>query len=202
MMICTIPNNKKRGDFIQSTGKKTSPIIPHLTLPGKSPFSGIPPRSYLEKGTAYAILEDDILPPKSKTMNEPIIVVDKLRIIYNQGKSNESRALEETSLTVYPHEYVIIFGPSGCGKSTLLYSLSGLQSATYGSVSVKGKTIAQMNEKEELELHPLLAFTPTSLQKPQENQCQNDDMHDSQQQKKRRFHTIPQGRKPPPSYRI
>ena len=86
-------------------------------------------------------------------MSEPIIIVDKLRIIYNQGKSNESRALEETSLTVYPHEYVIIFGPSGCGKSTLLYSLSGLQSATYGSVSVKGKLIAQMDEKEELELH-------------------------------------------------
>ena len=37
---------------------------------------------------------------------------------------------------------------------------------------------------------PLSAFTPASLQKPQENQCQNDDMHDSQQQKKRRFHTI------------
>lgn len=86
-------------------------------------------------------------------MSEPIIVVDKLRIIYNQGKSNEMRALEETSVVVYPHEYVIIFGPSGCGKSTLLYSLSGLQRATYGSVSVKGKVIAQMTEKEDLELH-------------------------------------------------
>ena len=53
-------------------------------------------------------------------MSEPIIVVDKLRIIYNQGKSNEMRALEETSVSIYPHEYVIIFGPSGCGKSTLL----------------------------------------------------------------------------------
>ncbi|MBP5993491.1 MAG: ABC transporter ATP-binding protein [Candidatus Moranbacteria bacterium] len=86
-------------------------------------------------------------------MSEPIIVVDKLRIIYNQGKSNEMRALEETSVSIYPHEYVIIFGPSGCGKSTLLYSLSGLQSATYGSVSVKNKVIAQMTEKEDLELH-------------------------------------------------
>ncbi len=86
-------------------------------------------------------------------MSEPIIVVDKLRVIYNQGKSNETRSLEETSLAIYPHEYVIIFGPSGCGKSTLLYSLSGLQSATYGSASVKGKIIADMTEQEELELH-------------------------------------------------
>ena len=61
---------------------------------------------------------------------EPIIRVDKLRIIYNQGKSNEMRALEETTLEIYDHEYVIIFGPSGCGKSTLLYSISGLQAST------------------------------------------------------------------------
>ncbi|MEP7162350.1 MAG: ABC transporter ATP-binding protein [Candidatus Moraniibacteriota bacterium] len=84
---------------------------------------------------------------------EPLIVVDKLRILYNQGKSNETRALEETNLSIYPHEYVIIFGPSGCGKSTLLYSISGLQSATYGDVYIKGKSISKMTQKEELELH-------------------------------------------------
>ncbi len=86
-------------------------------------------------------------------MNEPIIVVDKLRIIYNQGKSNETRALEETNLKIYPQEYVIIFGPSGCGKSTLLYSISGLQSPTYGDVLIQGTSIAKMTRKEELELH-------------------------------------------------
>ena len=89
-------------------------------------------------------------------MNDPIIVVDKLRIIYNQGKSNETRALEETNLTIYPQEYVIIFGPSGCGKSTLLYSISGLQSPTYGDVLIQGTSIAKMTRAEELELHHLL----------------------------------------------
>lgn len=84
---------------------------------------------------------------------EPLIVIDKLRIIYNQGKSNETRALEETNIAIYPHEYVIIFGPSGCGKSTLLYSISGLQRATYGEVRIKGKAISKMNEVEELEMH-------------------------------------------------
>lgn len=86
-------------------------------------------------------------------MSNPIIVVDKLRIIYNQGKSNETRALEETNLTIYPQEYVIIFGPSGCGKSTLLYSISGLQSPTYGDVLISGTSIAKMTRAEELELH-------------------------------------------------
>lgn len=86
-------------------------------------------------------------------MSDPIIVVDKLRVIYNQGKSNETRALEETDLAIYPHEYVIIYGPSGCGKSTLLYSISGLQSPTYGDVFVKGTAISKMTREEELELH-------------------------------------------------
>lgn len=86
-------------------------------------------------------------------MSDPIIVVDKLRIIYNQGKSNEMRALEETNLAIYPEEYVIIFGPSGCGKSTLLYSISGLQSPTYGDVLISGISLAKMTRAEELELH-------------------------------------------------
>ncbi len=98
-----------------------------------------------------------VSPPSSPTSPapnvEPLIVIDKLRIIYNQGKSNETRALEETNLTIYPHEYVIIFGPSGCGKSTLLYSISGLQRATYGEVRIKGKAISKMTEAEELEMH-------------------------------------------------
>lgn len=84
---------------------------------------------------------------------EPLIYTDKLRVIYNQGASNEMRALEETNVAIYPEEYVIIYGPSGCGKSTLLYSLSGLQSATYGEVFFRGKAIAKMTRQEDLELH-------------------------------------------------
>lgn len=89
--------------------------------------------------------------PASTT--QPLIKVDKLRIIYNQGKSNEVRALEETNVEIFPHEYVIIFGPSGCGKSTLLYSISGLQSATYGDIYIKGKSLRDMDKREDLEFH-------------------------------------------------
>lgn len=95
----------------------------------------------------------EISPAVPATNTDPLIVIDKLRVIYNRGKPNEMRALEETNLVIYPHEYVIIFGSSGCGKSTLLYSISGLQSATYGSVIIKGKVIAEMNERETLDLH-------------------------------------------------
>lgn len=88
-------------------------------------------------------------------MIEPLINVDKLRVIYNQGKSNEMRALEETSLQVFPKEYIIIYGPSGCGKSTLLYSISGLQKPTYGDVTIQGIQLSKMTAKQELELHQI-----------------------------------------------
>ena len=84
---------------------------------------------------------------------EPLISVDKLRIIYNQGKSNEMRALEETNVEIFPREYVIIHGPSGCGKSTLLYSMAGLQKPTYGDITVEGKAFSKMTQEEMLELH-------------------------------------------------
>lgn len=84
---------------------------------------------------------------------DPIIKTEKLRVIYNQGKSNEVRALDGVDISIFPHEYVIIHGPSGCGKSTVLYSIAGLQAPTYGEVKVSEKNLSQMKEKEKVELH-------------------------------------------------
>lgn len=86
-------------------------------------------------------------------MSEPIIKVDQLRVIYNQGKSNEIRSLDGVDLEIFPQEYVIIYGPSGCGKSTLLYSIAGLQSPTYGEVMMDGKKLTAMTKKEKVKLH-------------------------------------------------
>lgn len=86
-------------------------------------------------------------------MSELCIKVDQLRVIYNQGKSNEVRSLDGVSVEIYSQEYVIIYGPSGCGKSTLLYGISGLQAPTYGDVIVDGKNLAQMTKKEKVEFH-------------------------------------------------
>lgn len=86
-------------------------------------------------------------------MIEPIIVAEKMKVIYNEGKSNEVRALEETNIKIFPKEYVIIFGPSGCGKSTLLYSAAALQRPTYGDMIIKGTRLSHITPKQELELH-------------------------------------------------
>lgn len=74
-------------------------------------------------------------------------------MIYNQGRPNESRALDNIELKVYSQEYVIIFGPSGCGKSTLLYALAGFQKPTAGEVIVDRQDINGLNKKEKVEFH-------------------------------------------------
>lgn len=84
---------------------------------------------------------------------KPIIKVENIKVIYNEGKSNEVRALDGVSAVVYPQEYVVIFGPSGCGKSTLLYSISGLQAPTQGRIEINGKKISHMNKEELVSLH-------------------------------------------------
>jgi putative ABC transport system ATP-binding protein len=86
-------------------------------------------------------------------MAESIIQVKNLSVIYNEGQSNEVRALEKVTTEIFPQEYVIIHGPSGCGKSTLLYTIAGLQIPTHGEVIVNGKNIAQMKNSELVEFH-------------------------------------------------
>ncbi len=88
-------------------------------------------------------------------MVDPIIQVKNLKVIYNQGKTNEVRSLFDVNVKVYPKEYVIIFGPSGCGKSTLLYSMSGLQVPTEGEIIIEGKKLAEMTKKEKVILHQI-----------------------------------------------
>ena len=81
-------------------------------------------------------------------MIEPIIKVKNLKIVYNEGKSNEYYALRGESLEIYPNEYIILFGPSGCGKSTLLYSLLGILAPSSGEILIKNENPYKYNVKE------------------------------------------------------
>lgn len=77
---------------------------------------------------------------------QPLIKTENLSVIYDLGKSSEMTALDKVNIEIYPEEYIIFFGPSGSGKSTLLYSILGLETPTYGSVMVNGKSIQSFSQ--------------------------------------------------------
>ena len=58
------------------------------------------------------------------------VILDRVSVAYGA-----TRALEDVSLEVAPHEIVAVAGPSGCGKSTLLDVVCGLLAPSSGTVS-------------------------------------------------------------------
>ncbi|MDP4159319.1 MAG: ABC transporter ATP-binding protein, partial [Bacillota bacterium] len=61
--------------------------------------------------------------------------------------NGEITALKNISLSVNQGEFVSIVGPSGCGKSTLLSVISGLLSATSGTVLLGGEKVTGISPK-------------------------------------------------------
>jgi NitT/TauT family transport system ATP-binding protein len=71
------------------------------------------------------------------------VSVRRVTKVFNAGRPNEVRALDDVSLTVAPGELVSLIGPSGCGKSTLLRVIADLTAPTAGEVLVNGKRAHQ-----------------------------------------------------------
>ncbi len=57
-------------------------------------------------------------------------------------------AVRGISLDVAAGDWVAVVGPSGCGKSTLLNLLGAIDRPTSGSISIRGKDVARMNDAE------------------------------------------------------
>ncbi|MDE6904936.1 MAG: ABC transporter ATP-binding protein [Lachnospiraceae bacterium] len=79
-------------------------------------------------------------------MND-ILETKDLRKYYGE-EPNITKALDGISVAVGQGEFVSIIGTSGSGKSTLLNMLGGLDIPTSGSVKVRGKEIATMNDEQ------------------------------------------------------
>lgn len=82
-----------------------------------------------------------------KTANNII----EVRAVYKEfGKSKDviTKVLDGASMEVKRGEFVSLMGPSGTGKSTLLYLIGGLDRNYQGDITVCGKNIGKIKEKE------------------------------------------------------
>jgi putative ABC transport system ATP-binding protein len=67
---------------------------------------------------------------------------------YRVGDGEIVRAADGVSLTVSAGELVALYGPSGSGKTTLLMLIAGLLVPDSGSVSVNGREISALSERD------------------------------------------------------
>jgi len=57
-------------------------------------------------------------------------------------------AVDNVSLSIDHHEFMILLGPSGCGKSTLLRTIAGLEDPTTGDVYIGDRRVNDVLPKE------------------------------------------------------
>jgi iron complex transport system ATP-binding protein len=74
-------------------------------------------------------------------MNEkPLLTARNLSVGYKTGKRGSRIVSESLGLNLWPGQLVCLLGPNGAGKSTLMRTLSGLQPALSGEITI-GKTL-------------------------------------------------------------
>ena len=78
-----------------------------------------------------------------------ILEVNNLRKIYTTRFGGAKvQALSNVSFTVEEGEFVAIMGESGSGKTTLLNILAALDKPTSGEVSLRGKKLSSVKDKD------------------------------------------------------
>jgi putative ABC transport system ATP-binding protein len=78
---------------------------------------------------------------------EPVFKVVGLTKVYHTGDV-EVQALRGIDLNLMAGELAVMLGPSGSGKSTLLNILGGLDTASAGSVSFRGRELTHFSDRE------------------------------------------------------
>lgn len=76
-----------------------------------------------------------------------VFTIRGLTKVYGRG-AVKVEALRGVNLELYASELVVLLGPSGSGKSTLLNIIGGLDTATSGHVSYRGRELTSAGEAE------------------------------------------------------
>lgn len=79
---------------------------------------------------------------------EPILEVSHLSKIFQTGRRERIKAVDDVSFSVYRGETLGLVGESGCGKTTCGRTAIGLYPRTDGSVKYCGKELLQLDARE------------------------------------------------------
>ena len=93
----------------------------------------------------------DESPAQPTAPRPPAVVIKELNRVFDIG-AEKVHAVKNVSLEIPAGKMVAVKGPSGSGKTTLLNMVAGLDEPTNGSVSVNGREIAGLSNKEKIEL--------------------------------------------------
>jgi len=77
----------------------------------------------------------------------PVLEAESLYKQYNLGEHHVN-ALDGVDFVVEEGEFVAIMGPSGSGKSTLLHLMGGLDKPSEGEITLAGKKISLLKDKQ------------------------------------------------------
>ena len=80
-------------------------------------------------------------------MEKVLIETKNLIKTYGEGEGL-TYALNDVSIKVYEHEFLVILGSSGSGKTTLLNMIGAIDKVDKGEILVHGNDIAKYNDKQ------------------------------------------------------
>ncbi|MBD0413897.1 ABC transporter ATP-binding protein [Oryzicola mucosus] len=80
-------------------------------------------------------------PTEAAGSNTVFARFDRVGKIFKLPGDRQIDALEDVSFTLGRGKLVGLLGPSGCGKTTFLRIVAGLETATYGTVTIEGKLV-------------------------------------------------------------
>ena len=76
-----------------------------------------------------------------------LVEVEGATVVYRRG-NEEFRAVDDVSLGLERGEFVTVMGRSGSGKTTLLNLIAGAQRPTSGRVTVDGRDVSSMSDRD------------------------------------------------------
>lgn len=81
-------------------------------------------------------------------MEEKKVLIEARNLVKTYGEGEGLMyALNDVSLKVYEHDFLVILGGSGCGKSTLLNMLGAIDKVDSGEIIVNGRDIVKLKDK-------------------------------------------------------